>query len=372
MTKHYLDIHVLQSLPPSNVNRDDAGRPKTATFGGVTRARVSSQAWKKAVRNAFTSLIAKEEGAVRTLRAVEVLTPLVMKRRPEWDEATAEARAVETLRGTGVKIEVPKPKKDGTVVSATSQYLLFLSRHQLERLADVAATEGAVDKKATKAAVGGDHGIEVSLFGRMVADATDLKVDAAVQVAHAISTHAVDQESDYFTAVDDFKKVGDDAGAGMIGYVDFNSATLYRFATVDLEQLADSLGSDEVAAKAAKAFVEGFAMSMPTGKQNTFANNTLPDALLIQLRRGRSVSFVNAFENPVERSGDGYVRASVEQLATYAAQLEASFAGPAEATYVSCVDKYSDALGSFAVPLPFPELLQAVEDVSSSALAEES
>lgn len=369
MTKHYLDIHILQSLPPSNVNRDDDGRPKTAVFGGTLRSRVSSQAWKRAVRKKFGQLLAPSETAVRTLRAVEALMPLIHERRPGWDLERCQERAIEVITATDIKVEIPKAKKGGEQPIAHTQYFLFLSRHQLERLADLGATDEAVGKREAKAAVNGEHGIEVSLFGRMVADATDLNVDAAVQVAHAISTHAVDQESDYFTAVDDFKEDGDDAGAGMIGYIDFNSSTLYRFATVDVSELARSLGSVEAAAKAARAFVEGFALSMPTGKQNTFANNTLPEALLVQLREGRSTSFVNAFEEAVPRSDSGYLSASAERLAAHIKEAESSFLGEPVRAFLTRASSRSVALEELAPAVSFVELLAGVENSTAEALA---
>lgn len=371
MPKYFVDIHILQSLPPSNINRDDAGRPKTAVFGGVTRARVSSQSWKRAVRRSFEQLISDDERAVRTLRAVEVLTPLIKARRPEWSDEQSQERAVEVLKQTGITLEVPKKKpKDGEEAKpVTSQYLLFLSRHQLNRLADVAAADlNAISKKDAKEAVGGNHGIEVSLFGRMVADATDLKVDASVQVAHALSTHAVDIESDYFTAVDDYKEAGDDAGAGMIGYIDFDSSTLYRFATVDLTELATSLGSAEVAAKAASAFVEGFATAMPTGKQNTFGNNTLPEALLVQIRKGRSASFVNAFETAVPRSDAGYLKGSADALSEHCQQLEASFLGKAQHSFLTRASDRAAALDAIATPQPLITLVTAVEAAAAESL----
>ena len=375
MSKYFIDIHVLQSMPPSNVNRDDAGRPKTAVFGGTTRARVSSQSWKRAVRRAFEGLIADDERAVRTLRAVEVLTPMIQDRRPEWSLEQSRNRAITVLEKTGIKLEIPKAKqKEGEEPKpATSQYLLFLSVHQLNRLADLAAAgDDPITAREAKESVGGNHGIEVSLFGRMVADATDLKVDSSVQVAHALSTHAVDVESDFFTAVDDYKEVGDDAGAGMIGYVDFDSSTLYRFATVDLSKLSESLGSADVAAKAASAFVEGFAMAMPTGKQNTFANNTVPEVLLVQLRKGRSASLVNAFETAVPRSETGFLRPSAEALAQHCQDLEQSFLGKADASYLTRSSERASALDAIAEPRPLRELVAAIEAASIEALGAKS
>lgn len=136
----------------------------------------------------------------------------------------------------------------------------------------------------------------------MVADATDLNVDAAAQVAHAISVHGVETEFDYFTAVDDHKAADDeeDAGAGMIGTVEFNSSTLYRYATIDVDRLQENLGNTDATRKAVEAFIDAFSTSMPTGKQNTFANRTLPEAIVVSVRERQSINLAGAFEVPVE------------------------------------------------------------------------
>ena len=129
------------------------------------------------------------------------------------------------------------------------------------------------------------------------------------QVAHALSVHAVDNEYDYFTAVDDHKNADDDedAGAGMIGTVEFNSSTLYRYATVDVDRLRDNLGDAEATRRAVEAFVRAFVQSMPTGKQNTFANRTLPDAVLVVLRDTQSINLVGAFEDAITGRDHGRV-----------------------------------------------------------------
>ncbi len=362
MTTRYLDIHVLQTLPPSNANRDDTGRPKTATFGGALRARVSSQSWKRAARQQFSDLLPPEETAVRTLRVVEALSPLIAQRRPDWSSEQTQERAAEVLKAASLVLDKPKAKKDeGDAEPAErSKYLMFLSQHQLGALADIAATDEKISKREAKSAIDAANGVAVSLFGRMVADATDLKVDSAVQVAHALSTHAVDTESDYFTAVDDYKEEGDDAGAGMIGNVDFNSSTMYRFATVNIDQLSANLDDDTVLAKAVTAFVEAFVMSMPTGKRNTFANNTVPDGVVVQLREGRSTSFAPAFENAVPLSDDGYLRASCERLAQYCDEVQKAFVGEPVWSLVSRVGEHTDALAGMGEQMPFTQLVERV------------
>ena len=147
-------------------------------------------------------------------------------------------------------------------------------------------------------------GIDIALFGRMVASDPSLNEDASAQVAHAISTHKVENEFDFFTAMDDLQTT-DQAGAGMLGSVEFNSATLYRYANVAVHQLLLQLDNQEMTVNALKLFIESFANSLPTGKVNTFANQTLPQFLMVNLRADRPVSLVNAFEEPAQTKG-GY------------------------------------------------------------------
>lgn len=194
----------------------------------------------------------------------------------------------------------------------------------------------------------------------MVADSTDLNVDAAAQVAHALSVHAVDNEFDYFTAVDDAKSDDEqDSGAGMIGTVEFNSATLYRYATIDVDRLKDNLGDSEATRRAVEAFVTAFVRSMPTGKQNTFANRTLPDAVLVQLRKTQSVNLVGAFEEPVRAVRD-HTRAEVAAaaLATRSVAIGEKYGEVPVASWTVAIGPAStglssvDGLGAESVTLP--------------------
>jgi len=323
----WLDIHILQTVPPSNINRDDTGSPKTAYYGGVRRARVSSQAWKRAVRMAFREDPAASADAGRRTRR---LPQVIADRLREASPALAEhADAIGMLAATAA-FRVNRATGDGR---PRTQYLLFLGEAQTSRivealadkageLASAADDEGRLDEIIHGLGLGRlgitGHPGAVALFGRMVADAPAINVDAACQVAHAISTHEVIDQFDYFTAVDDEAQEADESGAGMIGSIEFNSATLYRYATVDLRELAQNLDGDrERALDLAIAFTNAFATSMPTGKANTFANHTRPEMVLLAVRDDQPVSLVGAFERPVRPADSGYVAESAARLLTY-------------------------------------------------------
>ncbi|MEU7382036.1 type I-E CRISPR-associated protein Cas7/Cse4/CasC [Streptomyces sp. NPDC042207] len=348
MNRIFLDVHALQTVPPSNLNRDDTGAPKTAVYGGVPRARVSSQAWKRATRTYFKDehLLDPSELGVRTKKIVEAVAGRITALDPSLSGETALRIADETVNAAGLKTEVPKRKaaaaKDGEPEPAPqSKYLVFLSARQLEGLAGL-AVEGAADitaylkdkenKGRAKQIADTHHSVDIALFGRMVADDADINVDAAVQVAHAISVHRVENESDYYTAVDD-ENTDAETGAGMIGTVDFNSATLYRYAALGVHQLAANLGQGlrddeprtDPVRRAVEAFVHGFVASLPTGKINTFGHHTLPDAVIVKLRTTRPVSFVAAFEDPVRGEAGGYVREASERLAEYIPDIERAY-----------------------------------------------
>ena len=324
----YVDIHIIQNLPPSCVNRDDSGSPKSAVYGGVRRLRVSSQSWKRATRLYFNDILDAKDVGVRTKRVVEVLAERIAEDAPELADAAA-ALAGKVFAATKIKLASPRGKKDAP---RESGYLLFLSTSQIERLAGLAIASArggeALDAKTVKKIFKEAHAVDIALFGRMVADDTDLNVDAACQVAHAISTHAAENEYDFFTAVDDDKSRSEeeDAGAGMMGTVEFSSATMYRYATVNLDMLVENLGDGDAALRALEVFIKGFCLSMPTGKQNTFANRTLPEAIVVSVRDDQPVSLVGAFEKPIRTNeADGYLTRSVGALAEHARAIEDNY-----------------------------------------------
>ena len=366
----YVDIHVIQNLPPSCVNRDDSGSPKSAVYGGVRRLRVSSQSWKRATRLYFNDLLDASDVGVRTKRVAELLAARITEDAPDLAE-TAPALVGEVFKAARIKLSAPRGKKDGPLESG---YLLFLSTSQVARLAELAIASArggeALDAKAVKKVFKEPHAVDIALFGRMVADNTDLNIDAACQVAHAISTHAAENEYDFFTAVDDAKSRSEeeDAGAGMMGTVEFSSATMYRYATVNIDMLRHNLGDGEAALRALEVFIRGFCLSMPTGKQNTFANRTVPEAVVVAVREDQPVSLAGAFEEAVPAdAAHGYTARSVQALARHAATIEDSYGlEPLRSFVVALTD--SNAVASLGERVSFKDLPERVREVVTSRL----
>lgn len=353
MTKKiFVDVHAIQTLAPSNMNRDDTGSPKTAQYGGVRRARVSSQAWKRAIRKYFS-----ENGAggigVRTKDIVAYVADRIKEQAPGTAEQAAFEMAKNVINNAGVKTD----KND------KAKALFFMGRKQAEALAD-AAIRHVTDKKTLQKILNQNPDIDIALFGRMVADDPSLNEDASAQVAHAISTHAVQTEFDYYTAVDDLS-AEDNAGAGMLGNIEYNSSTLYRYANVAAHELVLQLGDKDAAVSALKLFVEAFVRSLPTGKINTFANQTLPEAVMVNIRSDRPVSLVTAFEEPVKSAG-GYAEPSVERMFAELEKSERYVNKPLHTFYIA--DKSANQVREGKEENSLSELLGDLEKALSSIL----
>ena len=313
----YLDYHILQTVPPSCINRDDTGSPKTAYYGGTMRARVSSQAWKRAMRIMFEELFQEEMKGKRTRETVMLVADKMLQIRPDITSEKAVECADKVLELAGVTAGGDKKK-----------VLFLISNLQISNVAAL-AVEYYDDpnkpkdkeknyKKRLEKALQDNPSIDILLFGRMAASNPSLNYDAAVQVAHSISTHVVSNEYDYFTAVDDANL--DDSGAGHLGTVEFNSSTMYRYATMNVSELQENLRTEELLT-AVKGFTEAFVRSMPMGKMNSFANRTLPDLVYITIRENQPVNLARAFENPVKANGQGYAKESAVRLKKYAEEV---------------------------------------------------
>lgn len=383
--KTIVEIHALQNFAPSNLNRDDTGAPKDAFFGGTRRARVSSQCLKRAVRQHFAGLVeqkalASDDLACRTKRVLDALTKsLFEKGRPV-------AEAAEKAQLALAAIELPV-KEDGK-----SQYLLFLGRREISNIADIihekwdsitaveaAPAEGKKPGKAKKQAAmsadpelkkalekvfDGGKAVDVALFGRMLADMPGKNQNAACQVAHGISTHSVEREFDFYTAVDDLKPE-DTAGADMMGTVEFNSACFYRYAVVDWEKLMENLQADtELAVKGLRAFLEGFVVAEPTGKQNTFAAHNPPDFVAVSVRRNTAPrNLANAFETAIRvKRDESLTRKSAEKLAWKAKELQGAYGGEEKVFVLNLVGAEVDGFG-LAAPTLKDLLDQAISAV---------
>lgn len=376
-----IDIHALQTVPPSLINRDDTGAPKSAIFGGVPRQRVSSQAWKRAIRRYFENEIGQEAIGLRSRNLPEVIVNRVMEISPEFglEEAIEGVQNLFKAPGAkqGIKLVEPKVSKDGEDSDNQSPYpttaaLLFLSPHQIERAAQ--AIVDADGEKITKAEatdiLDTKHSVDMAMFGRMLADAPAFNIDASVQVAHAIGVHESEPEFDYYTAVDDVLEDAEEIGAGMIGTTQMMSSTLYRFASINVEGLATNLGNVDMANKAAVLFIKAFIESMPTGKQNTFANNTLPELVYVAVRNTRSVSLVNAFEDPVGREDSTRRRAAAEALAQEARDIEDVYGMKPLAAYVLATGELGEPFSGLAENVTFQKLSEKVGEVLATAKVE--
>ncbi|MBS2027357.1 MAG: type I-E CRISPR-associated protein Cas7/Cse4/CasC [Deltaproteobacteria bacterium] len=301
---NFIQLHFLTAYPPSNLNRDDLGRPKTAVFGGTQRLRVSSQSLKRAWRtsDAFSNALHDQKGT----RTKGLGNELYAKLAEELGEKKADETAKELAKLYG---ELKSPKKDGEKAAAEArehETLVFLSpgeQQALETLALKLAKEKRAPTKEELAAfpMSGHGAADIALFGRMLAATPGKNVEAAAQVAHALSVHRVTVEDDFFTAVDDLNKHDEDAGAGHMGSTEFAAALFYEYVCIDRELLLRNLdGNEALAAKTVRALIEACLTASPTGKKNSFASSARASFALAekgnQQPRSLAVSFLKAVE----------------------------------------------------------------------------
>lgn len=317
----FVQLHMLVSYPPANPNRDDAGKPKTAMMGGANRLRISSQSLKRAWRTSevFNQALAGHLG-IRTKRMGNEITKKLTESGMQEDLAKELA-----ARMAG---EFGKLKKDSVEIE---QLCHFTPEEQaaMDALLASAAAGDEVDDKALAGLVLGKHkAADVAMFGRMLAAKPDKNTEAAVQVANAITVHAVTLEDDFFTAVDDLN-TRDDTGAGHMGETPFAAGLFYLYLCVDSDLLLENLKSDQaLATQAMQALLEAAATVAPSGMQNRFGNRVR--ASYIRAERGsqqpRSLSV--AFLKPVRGQ---------DMLATAIEALEKT-AGDMDRAYGDCVD----------------------------------
>ena len=355
-----IEIHLIQNHAPSNLNRDDTGSPKECVFGGVKRARISSQCLKRSIRRSeiFKDALAGQLGT-RTRRLPEIVGEQLLA---EGISPEMAAIAAKKVSGFGSKDGKEQTKKDGNdQAKLETAQMMFLTEADIQAVVDVllsaaneAKTPAAFEKLTAKdlQAKAQQQGfrpitIDVGLFGRMITSEAFRDVEAVCQVAHAISTHKIDSEYDYFTAVDDLKDiegaVEEDSGAGMIGDVEFTSACFYKYISLDVDGLVDNLigvsaGRKDIPAaerevaealtgRAVLALLQAAIMTTPTGKQNSFAAHQLPAAILVEVRPTKTpVSYANAFVDPARQGGGAsLVAASLKKLGAHVTALTNGF-----------------------------------------------
>lgn len=325
-----IEMHIIQSFPVTCLNRDDLNSPKSATFGGVERARVSSQCWKRAIRMLAKE---KEKGMFSGNRTRFIVGDIQKALQQTLDEKKAKKLA-EVLADSLGKLDSPEKGNVKTLLYLSPMEIQNVAAKMLELdysklLEDILSDDKKKSEKAGKElsklaekavknlkdAV--KDAADIALFGRMVADDHSLMVEGAANFSHAISTHKVSNEIDFFSAVDDLKPA-DSEGAGHIGTLEFNSACYYRYIGINLDLLRDKdhlahFSKDELR-NVLDAFIRACLEANPTARKNSQFGYTRPDYVLGLCRTGQPLSLANAFEKPVKSGSEGYVEKSVQAL----------------------------------------------------------
>ncbi len=346
-----IDIHMLQNYAPSNLNRDDTGAPKDAIFGNALRGRISSQAIKRAIRRSeiFAGAFRGQDLLANRTRQL----PHLIREHLKGSDLNQQAidlivmRSREIGRESGREIAAAEATGD----PETAQ-LIFLGDDEVQtlagKLADLYRDRGhdgfaklKIDELTNALGASTPRSVDIAMFGRMTTSAAFENVNAAVQVAHAISTHKIESEFDYYTAVDD---ISGESGAGFIGDTAFNSATYYKYLSVHWEGLVKNLGGDTAAAGlGVSALLRAAALVNPTGKQNSFAAHNLPDLILIEAREANlPISYANAFLKPVWAGGQtSLMDASVAALADYMGRVQTLYAIPGARAWAGTGEDWS-------------------------------
>lgn len=342
-----IELHILQSFPVSCLNRDDVGAPKTAIFGGCLRARISSQCLKRAIRGLAQEINAGAFKGSRSRKAADDLTAALMRQEEAKLTPEAARKTAEEVLHLFLAKELPKARKGKKTADAEPEAeqvdtstLLYLSPSEIDKIArsicavlggKAEATPKALKDAAVKALGKGvpKDAADIAVFGRMVANAADVTLEGAGMFSHAISTHKCDNDLDFWTAVEDEKTAGDDAGAANMGTAEFNSACYYRYAALNLDLLFDgdhlkSLTRDE-RKQVVETFLRATLMAVPGARKNSMNANTLPAYVLGVVKdQGQPIQLVNAFEKPVW-SKSGLNEKSIEEMKKHHAALKGTW-----------------------------------------------
>ena len=348
------EFHMLKNFPPTNLNRDDTGAPKTCVFGNATRGRISSQCLKRAWRTSalFSDDLGKNNLGIRTRKLPMLVSERLLEKGV--DRELVEI-VMPKLSGFANKNGVENKKGPFTT------QIIFYADQDIESVAetvknivDACATKKDVQKlkaKDMEEAVAKEANIrpitlDIALFGRMVTSDAFRDVAASMQVAHAISTNKICMESDYFTAMDDMLSGAslDEMGAGMIDDIDYNASCYYMYASLDTDILFENLkyseqDADEIVQKIIPALLRVMAFSNPSGKQNSFAGHILPSAIMVECKTVKiPTSMVNAFVKPIGTTN--LLEDSIKLLSDEVDMTARNYGIPVEERIWFCVDKY--------------------------------
>ena len=341
----FVQLHFLTIYPPSNPNRDDQGRPKTAIYGGVPRLRLSSQSLKRAARlsDAMRKGLNGYMGE-RTQRIGDEVRKHLLDKGAEEKQADGIAKDIADIFG---KVDEAAIKKNPAHVR--TRQLAFVSPDERAAAFDWAdkmlAGEDKPDNLKKVVLRTADGAVDVAMFGRMLADDPDFNRDAAVQLSHAITTHQAAVEDDYYTAVDDLKRPAEDMGAGFVGEAGFGSGVYYLYACINTDLLLKNLDGDRgLMRRAMEAAVEAFATATPSGKRNSYGHHARASYIRAEAGETQPRSLAAAFLRPIE--GADLMRASVDALEAMATKFDCAYGPQADADKTMDVDKGVGSLGA--------------------------
>lgn len=326
----FIQLHLLTSYPPSNLNRDDLGRPKTAIMGGKTRLRVSSQSLKRAWRTSdlFTEALKGHIGTRTKTMGVEIYNVLKTKEVAEGNAKTW-AKQIAEVFGKAKKANAAKPLEELEI-----EQLAHFSPEEksaMFALADKLAASNTAPSAADLTLLQKNHtAVDIAMFGRMLASSPAFNTEAAVQVAHALTVHDVAVEDDYFTAVDDLNNGEDDLGAAHIGETEFGAGVFYLYLCINRDLLEANLGDKALAKKSLAALVEAAAKVAPNGKQNSFASRAYSSYILVEKGDQQPRSLSVAFLKPVR--GEDVLGKAITEIETKRANMEKVYGKCADAT----------------------------------------
>ena len=335
----FIQLHLLTSYPPSNLNRDDLGRPKTAVMGGKTRLRISSQSLKRAWRKSdvFEEALGDHMGTRTKRMGLKIYEAFLGKNVPD-KKAMDWAKKIANVFGK-LEEHTKKEKEDIATLPEDKRKKKEMEELEIKQLAHFSPEEenaiNALIGKLTQGSDGPDENdlklltkkqsaVDISMFGRMLADSSAYNIEAAVQVAHAVTVHEVAVEDDYFTAVDDLNEGEEDMGAGHIGETEFAAGVYYLYVCINKNLLVENLnGNKELADKTVAALVEAAAKVAPTGKQNSFASRAYASYIMAEKGDQQPRSLSVAYLKPVRGdNGSGVMAVAIRELEENRSRME--------------------------------------------------
>ena len=346
---HIVEIHILKNYPYSNLNRDEAGTPKTAVFGGINRGRISSQSLKRSWRLKFDEMFGLPVTSKRTRKMPEVVKDLLVDEGVNEEAALVGMEMLAKSFGSNEKAS----NATGQIIPLGNEEIGIIADFMKDTIGSLSADElkekylgkdtkefNALRKELGKRTVNCGNAVDIALFGRMATSEMINDVEAAMQVAHAISTNRVDLEEDFFTAVDDML-LNDETGAAMMGITEHDSCCYYEYAALNLDILKENLKYndtvDEIIEKMIPAVIRTMAFANPSGKANSTGSNELPLAILVETK-DVPYNLSNAFVKPVTGAGDGLVVNSIRALADHCDLMNRKYAIPAKRVWFSVAD----------------------------------